>query len=294
MPDEIDRWDPVAYENNSDFQYESAMAELERLPIKSNQKIVDIGCGSGKITAALAARVQAGQVTGVDSSQKMIRYAKQQYESFENLIFVAMDAEALQFGSHGLKQFDYDWVVSFWTLSWIKQSEKVISGIANCLKEGGSIFLLVPLNNAAIENTFLELREKSSWKPYFTDYQAPKNTIYPGLYEGLMEKYGFTKVNYTHKTITKEFVDRESLIEFVRPWLAYLDPIPTLVQDTFLNEFIESYLNKSSQDKPNIGFDVFTIRARLLVRKDLTHDDALDLEQIAEKKNAPSLKKPNL
>jgi trans-aconitate methyltransferase len=288
MPDKIDRWDPIDYEKNSDFQYESAMANLERLPIKSNQKIVDIGCGSGKITAALAKRVQAGKVTGLDLSQKMIQYAQQQYKSLENLMFIVMDAEMLEFSHHGLKQFDYDWVVSFWALSWIKQHEKVISGITQCLKEGGSIFLLVPLNNVAIENTFLELREKSSWKPYFTGYQAPKNNIVPGLYEDLMKKYGFTEVNYTHKTITKEFADKESLIKFVRPWLAYLDPIPALVQDIFLKEFIESYLSKSYPDKPIIGFDVLTITARLLVKKDFVHNEA------TEKIGISFLSKPNL
>ena len=41
MPDGIDRWDPIDYEKNSDFQYESAMAELEQLAIQSSQKI---GC----------------------------------------------------------------------------------------------------------------------------------------------------------------------------------------------------------------------------------------------------------
>lgn len=291
MPNEIDRWDPIDYEKNSDFQYQSAMADLERLTIKANQKILDIGCGSGKITAALAKRVHAGKVTGLDVSQKMIQYAQQQYQSLENLMFVAMDAEALQFGPHGLKQFDYDWVVSFWALSWIKQHEKVISGITQCLKEGGTIFLLVPLNNRAIENTFLELCEKNSWKPYFTDYQAPKNNIVPGLYEGLMKKYGFTEVHYTHKIITKEFADKESLIKFVRPWLPYLDPIPARVQDVFLNEFIESYLSKSYQDKPIIGFDVFTITARLLIRKGLIHHETIDLNQSIEKIGVPSLNK---
>lgn len=294
MPDKIDRWDPIDYEKNSDFQYQSAIAELEKLPIKANQKILDIGCGSGKISAALAERVPAGKVTGLDVSNKMIQYAQQQYTSLENLIFLAMDAEALQFYHHGLKQFDHDWVVSFWALSWIKQHEQVISGIAKCLKEGGSIFLLVPLNNVAIENTFLELREKIPWKYYFTDYQAPKNNIYPGLYEALMKKYGFTDVNYVNKTITKEFADKESLIKFVRPWLAYLDPIPTLVQDVFLNEFIQYYLKQSSQEQYIIGFEVFTITARFLARRDLIDEEALDLAQKAEKTDALSLHKLNL
>lgn len=70
MSNKLDRWNPEEYEKNSDFQYESALSLLKHLPIKSNQKILDIGCGPGRITAALAKRVYNGTLTGVDSSKK--------------------------------------------------------------------------------------------------------------------------------------------------------------------------------------------------------------------------------
>jgi len=263
MSDVLDRWDPNEYEKNSDFQYGSALSILKYLPIKSNQKILDIGCGPGKITAALSKRITDGKLTGIDSSGKMIRYARKHYGSIENLNFIKMDAQALQFGRHGLKKIYYDWVISFWTLSWIKQHEKVISGIAKCLAEKGNIFLLIPLNNLAIENTFLELQKKKLWRDYFINYQAPKNNFSPKLYIDLVEKYGFTKTSYICKTITKEFPDRESLIKFARPWLPYLDPIPDLVRDSFIKTFIASYLASAGHNKNIMGFDVFTVTASL-------------------------------
>lgn len=142
-----DRWNAVQYEKNNEFQFESAMRYLEKLPIKPDQQIIDIGCGTGKISAELAKRVYAGEVTGIDVSKNMIRYAKQYCSSIKNLLFLEMDAERLQVGDQGLKPMSYDWVISFWALSWIKNTEKLISGITQCLKEDGSIFLLVPLNN---------------------------------------------------------------------------------------------------------------------------------------------------
>ncbi|MFZ0218855.1 MAG: methyltransferase domain-containing protein [Candidatus Aquirickettsiella sp.] len=261
MSDKLDRWDPEEYEKNSDFQYSSAITLLKQLPIKANQKILDIGCGPGRITAAIAKRINDAKLTGIDSSGKMIRYARQQYGSLENLNFIEMDAQALRFGHQALKKIYYDWVLSFWTLSWIKQHEKLIAGITQCLAQKGNIFLLIPLNNPTLENTFLELRKKRLWNHYFINYQAPKNTFSPKRYKDLVEKYGFTKTRYQHKTITKEFFDRESLIKFVRPWLPYLDPIPNLVQDSFLNAFIAAYLARSYQDKNIMGFDVFMVTA---------------------------------
>lgn len=259
MSDKFDRWDPEVYEKNSEFQYESALLLLEHLPIKSNQKILDIGCGSGKITAALAKRVYNGTLTGIDSSEKMIRYAKQRYSIIENLNFFEMDAEALQFDNLGLKKNYYDWVISFWTLSWVKQHEKVIFGITQCLAKNGSIFLLIPFNNATLENTFLELRKRKIWRKYFINFQTPENNFCPKLYKTLIEKYGFIKTSYISKKITKEFSDRESLIKFIRPWLPYLDPIPEFARDSFLDAFITCYLTRS--DKNIMGFDVFTISA---------------------------------
>lgn len=201
------------------------------------------------------------ELTGIDSSEKMIQYAKQRYSAIENLNFFEMDAEALLFGNRGLKKNYYDWVISFWTLSWIKQHEKVIFGITQCLAKNGNIFLLIPLNNAMLENTFLELRKKKRWRNYFLNYQAPKNNFCPRLYKTLIEKYGFNKASYISKKITKEFSDRESLIKFTYPWLPYLDPIPDFVRDSFLDAFITCYLTKSYQDKNRMGFDVFTISA---------------------------------
>ncbi|WP_342146988.1 class I SAM-dependent methyltransferase [Rickettsiella endosymbiont of Aleochara curtula] len=282
MSDVLDRWDPSEYEKNSDFQYGSAISILKDLPIKSNQKILDIGCGPGRITAALSKRIINGKLTGIDVSGKMIRYARKQYGSIENLNFIEMDAQALQFGRYGLKKIYYDWVISFWTLSWIKQHEKVISGITKCLAEKGNIFLLIPLNNPCIENTFLELRKEKIWRNYFINYQAPKNDFSPKLHIDLVEKYGFTETSYAYKKITKEFPDRESLINFARPWLPYLDPVPDVVRDCFLKTFITSYLARSSYNKNIIGFDVFTITASQMsmVRQKLRNNQLLSYEKI--------------
>lgn len=267
-----DRWHAKEYEENSEFQYASAISYLEQLPIKANQKIIDIGCGVGKITAELAKRVYAGQVTGIDISKNMIKFAKQHYVSLGNLLFLEMDAQALQLGDDHLKPASYDWVVSFWTISWIKNHEELISGIAQCLKERGSIFLLVPLNNKLLENTFLTLREKMSWKSYFSCYQPPENNFHLDLYKSLMKKYGFLEASFKNETVEKEFPDKLSLRNFMRPWLPYIDPIPAPMWDHYLDEFVDLYLEQSYKDKYSIEFEVFTIRASFLPKQDLISD----------------------
>lgn len=269
-----DRWQAINYADNSEFQYSSAMDYLKQLPIKPDQKIVDVGCGSGKTTAELAKRVYAGEVTGIDLSKNMILYAREQYGHIKNVNFIEMDAEALQIGDHGLKPSSYDWVVSFWTLSWLNNPEKFISDMTRCLKEKGSIFLLVPLNNERLSTIFSVLREETAWKNYFSDYEPPKNKFYSGLYENLMEKNNFSAIRYVRETIERDFLDKISLMNFIRPWLAYLDPVPLELKDHFLKQFVERYLEKNEEDKFKMGFEVFTVQASYSPRQRLMENTA--------------------
>ncbi len=54
---------------------------IEKLGLSGNERVIDIGCGDGSVTAAIASRVPQGAVTGIDSSEEMIRFAKKQFPS---------------------------------------------------------------------------------------------------------------------------------------------------------------------------------------------------------------------
>ena len=63
-----EKWNPVDYHRHSYPQYAFALGLLERLRLNGDERILDVGCGDGKVTAALAARVPRGSVLGIDAS----------------------------------------------------------------------------------------------------------------------------------------------------------------------------------------------------------------------------------
>ena len=69
------QWNPTAYAHESSLQKELAEKQLARLTLIGNEHILDVGCGDGKITAEIAARVPRGSVVGVDPSSDMIAFA---------------------------------------------------------------------------------------------------------------------------------------------------------------------------------------------------------------------------
>ena len=84
-------WDASEYNRQSSLQAALAEEQLGRLTLEGAERVLDVGCGDGKITAEIAARVPRGSVLGVDPSQNMIAFATRQFgpATQPNLRFVA-------------------------------------------------------------------------------------------------------------------------------------------------------------------------------------------------------------
>ena len=81
------KWDPEAYRKSSSAQFGWAMALIEGLKVKGDERILDIGCGDGRITAHLAGLVPCGRVLGLDVSPEMVTFASRDHAHCANFYF---------------------------------------------------------------------------------------------------------------------------------------------------------------------------------------------------------------
>lgn len=119
-------WNARLYDDKHAFVWKQAARLIDLLDPHAGEAILDLGCGTGHLTAQLAAR--GACVLGVDSSMEMIHTARQNYPE---LTFELVDARALVFD----EQFEA--VFSNAVLHWIREAETVVRGIARALKPGG-------------------------------------------------------------------------------------------------------------------------------------------------------------
>src|SRR5271165_6529514 len=125
-------WKASEYERISALQHTMAEEVLTLLDLKGNERILDIGCGNGKSTSEIAARVPQGSVVGVDASANMVAFASSEYAvSHPNLRFQVADARHLGFGP------EFDLVVSFNALHWVPEQELALRSIRSALKPEG-------------------------------------------------------------------------------------------------------------------------------------------------------------
>ena len=100
-----------SYVHNSELQRRWAWSflapHLKEVP--SEAKILDIGCGDGKITADIAKFVPKGQVVGIDPSESMLNWAKRQHHAAEYFNVSFQKGSFLNIETSEC----FDWVVSF-------------------------------------------------------------------------------------------------------------------------------------------------------------------------------------
>jgi len=77
-------WNARAYDRQSSLQEAMAGEELGRLKLGRAERILDVGCGNGKVTAEIAARVPRGSVLEADPSHDMVAFATQHRVSPDN------------------------------------------------------------------------------------------------------------------------------------------------------------------------------------------------------------------
>ena len=86
------QWNAAEYDAKHAFVYEKAKGLVELLAPKAGERILDLGCGTGVLTADIAER--GAEILGVDRSEEMIAQAR---KKFPALRFEVMDARELRF-----------------------------------------------------------------------------------------------------------------------------------------------------------------------------------------------------
>lgn len=207
-------WAAATYDESAGYVSRFGGDVVELLDPKPEEKILDLGCGTGDLTREISSR--GARVTGVDASPQMISRAAEKYPG---LRFEVGDARELR----GFSGFDA--VFSNAALHWVKEARQAISAVHSVLNPGGRFVAELGGrgNVRAIERA---LQEALAERGISSTYRNP--WYFPSLarYAGLLEEGGF-EVTYA------VLFDRPTPIgdEGIERWLevfagSFLDGLP--------------------------------------------------------------------
>jgi SAM-dependent methyltransferase len=125
----------VAMEQNLDAQLAPfGIAVMDRLALARGERALDVGCGAGATSLALAERVAPGQVVGVDISAPLLERARQRAAAVPNLSFELADAQTFAFPP-GV----YDVIFSRFGVMFFADPVGALRNLRTSLKAGGRL-----------------------------------------------------------------------------------------------------------------------------------------------------------
>lgn len=235
MSETIERravWDPAQYERFADERSRPFRELIGRINHPSALRIADLGCGTGSLTAELAARWPAAAVEGIDSSPEMI----------EDATARSLPGR-LEFRVGDLRDWEpdepVDVLVSNATLQWVPGHLELLDRLAGFLAPGGVFAFQVPGNFDEPSHRLLaELRASERWQQKLDGQPAQRAAVNaPSEYLAALTTVGLA-ADVWETTYLQVLEGKNAVLEWMkgtalRPTLTALGPED---QEMFLAE----------------------------------------------------------
>ena len=176
---ESDAWDADRYERDHAFVYEYGADVLDLLDADPGERVLDLGCGTGELTAELAAADV--DVVGLDASREMIERAREAHPECE---FAHADARSFAFDD------PFDAAFSNAALHWIPEPDHdaVLERVHDALAPGGRF--VAELGGAGNVRT-IERALRDALRERDHDPESPWYFPSVGAYAPRLEAAGF-------------------------------------------------------------------------------------------------------
>jgi trans-aconitate 2-methyltransferase len=223
---------------------------VDKLGLRGDERVLDIGSGYGQITAEIAHRLpRGGDVVGIDNSPDMVDFAAKSFSpaGYPNLTFIVMDAADLKFDR------EFDIVFSSATLHRIANHLPVLQGIDRSLKAGGRVLLQMAGAGAAADlfDTVHSVMRADAWQPYFRKFASPWGFYGPEEYRFWLQETQLEPLRL--ELILKDMLHKgkEDFADwFSAAWLPYTQMVPQERRNGFVEEVVSRYVenNLSGRD----------------------------------------------
>ena len=240
----VDTWDPGQYRR---FAAERAAPFHDLLslvrPVPGG-RVVDLGCGSGELTAELHRRAQAAETLGLDSSPAML----------ERSAAVAGDGLRFALGDiAGFAEGGWDLVFSNAALHWLPDHERLLGRLAAALNPGGQLAVQMPANHD--HPSHVVAAEVAGDEPFRTalgGYRRRSPVRPPEWYAELLDRLGLADQHVRLQVYLHRLAARDDVVEWVKGTLLtdYQARMPAPLFERFLATYRERLLPVLDDTRP--------------------------------------------
>lgn len=247
-------WNATAYHRLSEPQFAWGRRVLDRLALDGDERVLDAGCGSGRLTRDLAARIDRGLVVGCDLSENMAHAAAATLGNGRNAV-VCGDLSTLPFAEAA-----FDVVFSTATFHWILDHDRLFGGLHRVLRPGGRLVAQCGggPNLVSVHARADEVARGQEFRRHFVEWRDP--WLFPSASdtEARLRRAGFMDARCWLEEAPTVFADGRAYRAFLegvvmRPYLARL-PEPVL-----RGRFLDLLEAQAATDSPPFTLDYWRL-----------------------------------
>ena len=234
LPGDSRDWDATTYDRVSDPQFAWALEQLERLPLRGDEIVLDAGCGSGRVTAELVKRVPEGRVYGVDAAPSMAEHARAALG--DRATILCQDLVELDLPE------PVDAAFSNATFHWIHDHERLFAALRRAMKPGARLVAQCggKGNIDAFRRIADEVAAEEPFGHYFARWRGPWNYADAEETAERLRRAGFADVR---TWLEPKRVEPERAFVRTVCLVRHLDPLP----ETLREEFVDRVLERAGQ-----------------------------------------------
>jgi trans-aconitate 2-methyltransferase len=186
-------------------------------------RVVDLGCGTGKLTRVAHDQLHARETIGIDRSDSMLKEMRGGTQPdglrFEVGTIEAFTARPMDSGTNipGHASEGYDLILSNAALHWVQNHDELLLGLAAALAPSGQLAFQVPAQHDHLTHFIAEdLTAVEPFKTAFGGWHKPQPVLAPEAYARLLYRCGFAAPKVRLIVYPHILASRDDVVEWVK------------------------------------------------------------------------------
>jgi trans-aconitate 2-methyltransferase len=252
----VAEWNASSYHKVSAPQTSWGQKVLGRLSVRGDERAIDAGCGSGRLTAELMERLPNGRLIAIDRSWNMLMTARTNLRPVygDRVRFAQVALPAMPFANWA------DLVFSTATFHWIKDHQALFDNIQRTLRSGGQLLAQCGggPNLAHAHSLAEQLMHAEPFAPFFGDWPGPWEFADAETTAERLHRAGFVDIETNLEQAFTTLASEADYREFVTT-VIYHPHLERLPEPALKLEFIERVTALSAQEDPPFTLDYWRL-----------------------------------
>lgn len=223
-------WNPDLYHKFRNERFAPFEDLLELINVREGLRVIDLGCGTGELTARLADHLPKSEVVGIDSSGEMLSRAE------------GLSRSGLSFEKKAIEDITGQWdlVFSHAAIQWVEDHHALIPRLISLLRPGGQLVVQMPSNHEHPTHRIIEqIANEEPFRQILGGWARHSPVLKVADYAELLHRNGCADLIVFEKVYPHVLSGTDDLVEWTSgtALVPYFERLGDEHREEFLNRY---------------------------------------------------------